>query len=277
MAALVGATGWPPLTYGVAVLWGLASAGLLLDARLRGRVGLMAASMGIVAGPFGAMAVSVLRLRAIRKVRPNYRGAPALALAIGVLGALAAVAAGTISLNRVAFSVVVPGRDMAPKISEGDRVLVSPLAFGTPHRGEVVAIKPFDGTAPLNRTGAVAAVLRIVGLPGEWVGVTPAGQFYVCARVPDLTRPLRARLPGEVVPRGEPDPTQSCDFPDETPYTIRRGKAFGPISVPEGAVWLLGDDRLVGDDSRAFGAVPLEFVAGRVVATLWPPRRVAVR
>jgi signal peptidase I len=44
---------------------------------------------------------------------------------------------------------------------------------------------------------------------------------------------------------------------------------FGPVTVPEGAVHVLGDDRARSVDSRELGPVPLEEVEGRVV-TPWP-------
>jgi signal peptidase I len=52
------------------------------------------------------------------------------------------------------------------------------------------------------------------------------------------------------------------------PATID-GVYFGPVTVPPGTVFVMGDDREFSVDSRAFGPVPQERVDGRVAAVLW--------
>jgi signal peptidase I len=46
-------------------------------------------------------------------------------------------------------------------------------------------------------------------------------------------------------------------------------EAFGPVSVPEDHVFVLGDSRVHSRDSREFGPLPLEQVRGRVVRIFW--------
>ena len=48
---------------------------------------------------------------------------------------------------------------------------------------------------------------------------------------------------------------------------------FGPVTVPRGSVFVLGDHRSDSIDSRRFGAVPTDDVIGRVDARIWPPSR----
>ncbi len=50
------------------------------------------------------------------------------------------------------------------------------------------------------------------------------------------------------------------------------GAYFGPVTVPAGALFVLGDERAGSVDSRAYGAVPRSAVRGRVAARIWPPR-----
>ena len=57
---------------------------------------------------------------------------------------------------------------------------------------------------------------------------------------------------------------------DEPQVDLSRidGTWFGPVDVPDGTVFVLGDSRDVSIDSRTYGAVPLHAVTGRVVAVL---------
>jgi signal peptidase I len=48
------------------------------------------------------------------------------------------------------------------------------------------------------------------------------------------------------------------------------GYFHGPVIVPEGEVFLLGDNRDTSLDSRSFGTVPVDDVQGRVVGHAWP-------
>ena len=59
---------------------------------------------------------------------------------------------------------------------------------------------------------------------------------------------------------------------DEPQVDLSRidGTWFGPVTVDEDAVFVMGDSRAGSIDSRVYGSVPLEEIRGRVVATLWP-------
>ncbi len=129
---------------------------------------------------------------------------------------------------------VVTG-SMTPTLRPGEHVLAWKLgAHGTHwHRGDVVSIRQ-DGADPL--------VKRIVALGGDRVGI----------------RDGRLVVDGHVVHEDYADP-QRID-----------SVFFGPVDVPAGHVFVLGDDRRNSRDSRVFGAVPVDDVEGRVVAVVWP-------
>ncbi len=49
---------------------------------------------------------------------------------------------------------------------------------------------------------------------------------------------------------------------------------YGPGTVPQGDVFVLGDNRGNSEDSRAFGFVPVHSVIGEAIVIYWPPTRV---
>jgi signal peptidase I len=51
------------------------------------------------------------------------------------------------------------------------------------------------------------------------------------------------------------------------------GLYYGPVTVPQGTVLVMGDHREVSVDSRSYGPVPVSNVDGRRLATLWSPCR----
>ena len=54
---------------------------------------------------------------------------------------------------------------------------------------------------------------------------------------------------------------QGCDLPRA-------------ITVPQGYVFCMGDNRGASDDGRFWGPIPIDWVIGNAFATYWPPKRV---
>lgn len=164
-------------------------------------------------------------------------GARVIALVVGIL------AASALLRSHVAEPYTVALSSMEPALSDGDHLVLDKLAYvvGDPARGDVVV---FDTSDVPGAEGAPPRTLvkRVVGLPGEVV------QGLDDQLVVD----------GEVID----DPWQGAPTP-----------AFGPILVPDGMVFVLGDNRALSVDSRTFGVVPIGALAGRVEAVIWPPDR----
>jgi signal peptidase I len=91
--------------------------------------------------------------------------------------------------------------------------------------------------------GEPAAIKRVIALAGQSVEVRD-GQVLVDGEV--LDEPYVAEAPR---------------------YTV------GPLRVPEGMLYVLGDNRNVSSDSHDWGALPQQRVMGRAWVRFWPPRR----
>lgn len=139
----------------------------------------------------------------------------------------------------------IPSLSMAPTLREDDRVVVDELSyrFRDVHRGEVVV---FD-RPPSEPPGEVDHLIkRVVAIGGETVEAH-GGRVYV---------------------DGEP-----LDEPYLPAGTVTA--RFGPIRVPEGSLWVMGDNRGNSQDSRWFGPVDEDSVVGRAVLRIWPLGAVA--
>jgi signal peptidase I len=127
----------------------------------------------------------------------------------------------------------VSSGSMSPTVRTGD-VLVVDTLVGPLRRRDVVALEDPSGGSLL--------VKRVVALGGDTVGIED----------------------GVLVVNGSP----VCE-PAIDPARID-GEYFGPMTVPDGQLFLLGDERRGSVDSRAFGPVAESAVVGTVGARLWP-------
>ncbi len=255
---------WRPLLLVFAAIWAVLAGLAVLDARARGRRGYVTGIASAAAGPIMVALIARFTRGQIRKVGKRLRNGLPVALLFAIVGGVVAFSLGNALLDRVAFTAKAPSGALAPRILEGDRIVISDALLGRLSRGELVAVGPFAEAAALLGRARVIAVGRILGMPGEWIGATEEGALYVCVQAPDIIEPVTPDLPG-------------CTFPDETSYLTSKTAAFGPVEVPAGTVFLLADDREHLTDSRTYGPVPNGALAGRIIATVWPPSRIAVR
>lgn len=139
---------------------------------------------------------------------------------------------------------VVPTGSMIPTIELQDRVIANKFIyrFETPQPGDIVVLDDPTGTVP-------TLIKRVIAVGGQTVDLQD-GRVVVDGVA--LDEPYTHGLPSEPM-------TQSM-----------------PYSVPEGAVWLMGDNRTNSADSRVFGAVPLSEVEGKAIFRYWPIGRIGV-
>lgn len=143
-------------------------------------------------------------------------------------------------LHQFVFNLsIVEGHSMEPTLKEAERLFVNKAVYliGRPKRGDVVILRN-----PRARDDGRYLVKRIVGVPGDVVEIRE-NQLYVNGKLYD--KPLTAAAP---VPGG-----------DE-----------GPIEIPPGYYYVLGDNRANSLDSRYFGLVAGGLIEGKADFIIWP-------
>jgi signal peptidase I len=145
--------------------------------------------------------------------------------------------------------------------SMSDRVLVNRLAydFGSPQRGQIVVFKAPPGANNCQPGDAgTTFVKRLIGLPGETV--REDGQGFIWVRKAGATTWTRL---------GEPYVSGSRRLDDKRHFDHTWK------TVPQGAYFMLGDNRANSCDSRTWGPVPRADLIGPVILTYWPPGRIS--
>jgi signal peptidase I len=147
-----------------------------------------------------------------------------------VLGVLAVALVRALLLE----PVVVPTASMSPTIQPGEHLVVRHgLGLGNPVAGDVVLVEAPDGEL---------MVKRVVAVGGQRVGIRD-GRLVVDREV-------------------QSEPYTDADAIDSV--------YFGPVTVPAGHVFVLGDNRFGSEDSREYGSLPLAAVQGTVLGVWWP-------
>ncbi|MFR9674589.1 signal peptidase I [Streptomyces sp. TR06-5] len=169
-----------------------------------------------------------------------------------------------------AFSI--PSESMRDTLKIGDRVLVdklTPWFGGEPERGEVVVFHdPGDWLPQMpNDQNALQKVFSFIGLMPS-------------ADERDLIKRVIA-VGGDTVSCTAGGPVKVNGTALDEPYlkpgsTPCDDKPFGPVTVPEDHMWVMGDNRQNSRDSRYHrngpggGMVPVDEAIGRAVVVAWP-------
>ena len=131
-------------------------------------------------------------------------------------------------------AMVDDGPSMQPNLYVGYRMMTEKISyrFHEPQRGDIVLAKSTEEN--------IILVKRVIGLSGEEITV----------------RNGHAYINGDVL---------------DEPWVVHWGGAGYPATIiPDGHVFIIGDNRLQSRDSRAIGPIPIENIQGRVVFVYWP-------
>ncbi len=188
----------------------------------------------------------------------------------------------------------IPSGSMVPTLAIGDHIVVTKFSYGiripltripfpmteldAPARGDVVVfVYPDSDTGasrwmdlPIPGIATLDYVKRVVGLPGDTIEVRD-NIVYINGKA--QSRSYEADF-NFVDDRCVPHQTrQYTEDLDGFPHAILNAKAYGarmgdrpPVEVPEGHIFVMGDNRDHSADSRIWGFVPFRNIKGKAQA-----------
>lgn len=182
--------------------------------------------------------------QAERKKNELWEWAKAILIAVAVVGLIRFF---------LFVPVLVDGESMMPTLENGDRVIVNKIGYtlGEPSRYDIVV---FHATEDKDY------IKRVIGLPGEHVAYED-DQLYINGEA--QKEPYLSSLKEQQSVEGGP---LTSDFTLEELLEIEE--------IPEGYVFVLGDNRRNSTDSREIGLVPIEEITGSTNLIFWPLDRI---
>ncbi len=146
----------------------------------------------------------------------------------------------------VVQSYKIPAGSMAPTLLNGDHIYVDKLTYrggNLPQRGDIIVF-------PFPEDESKEFIKRIIGLPGDTIQIRNKVVLVNGVRLDDKAF------------------TQHID-PGFIEGHINPRDNFGPVTVPEGAYFVMGDNRDQSLDSRFWGFVRVEKISGKAVLIYW--------
>jgi signal peptidase I len=157
----------------------------------------------------------------------------------------------------------IPSPSMESTLIQGDRVLVNkiPYYFHDPRRGDIVVFENPNPDALPDR-GLIDGFFHWLF---QGLGVQQPENEDFIKRV--------IGVPGDTV-EGKKGAVFVNGKKIEEPYLTQKTQPFDAVTVPEGKLFVMGDNRGNSLDSRfVLGFVPIDKVVGKAFIKIWPPSR----
>jgi len=211
---------------------------------------------------------------------------------VSIVSSLLLVLGFLIVIRLFVESRYIPSQSMIPTLQVNDRIITEKITTWTKKysRGDIVTFYPppiemgghdlsYDPLTVMGRlTGLpgfpmeVAFIKRVIGLPGDvieiksGVGVFVNGKLleenYI-AEKPEYDLKVLGDIGGYNTYREQIQPFSSPDLCDK------------PIVVPQGQLFLMGDNRNASEDSHVYGPVEQSRVIGKYFIKVWPKLEMA--
>lgn len=159
---------------------------------------------------------------------------------------------------------VIPSGSMIPTLQVHDHILVNKFAYGVrfpfsktwlwqrslPQRGEVIVFR-------YPKNPSTYYVKRVIGLPGDEIS-------YIDHRLVINGEEVEQTSMGEIEDEGISLQSELLgSYEVNTQVDREGGGSYGPQTIPEGHLFVMGDNRDASSDSRVWGFVPTNFLIGR--------------
>jgi len=154
---------------------------------------------------------------------------------------VSAIICGVLVFVFVGRTIGVDGISMMQTLRHNDRVIMSNLLY-TPSNGDIVVFR-----SPAERFGGVPLVKRVIAVAGQSIDIEfETGNVYVDGVL--------------------------CNEPYIYTVTTGRYDFNGPVTIPNGYVFVMGDNRASSTDSRdnEVGLVDTRYILGKVLFVLIP-------
>lgn len=163
-------------------------------------------------------------------------------------------------MTQVVSKDVVSGNSMQPTLENGDRLYS--LRHKQVKRNDIVVINAPDAPGELY-------IKRVIGMPGDTVKVQNE-RLYVNGKLQKQPYLKTSFMRKEITDWAKANNRSSTGIQFTQDFDIATDKATQSEHVPQGEYFVMGDNRFVSHDGRAFGFIPKSKIQSVVVWRYWP-------